>query len=44
MTLEKYREEIIRMISDMGFDFVESAYWFIKGMLSIKNKGGVADE
>lgn len=44
MTLEEYKKEIINMISDMDFDFVESAYWFIKGMLSIKKKGCVDDE
>ena len=41
MTLEEYREEIIRIISEMEFDFVESAYWFIRGMLSIEKKSGV---
>lgn len=44
MTIEEYRKEIIQMISDMDFDFVESAYWFIRGMLSIKKKGDTENE
>ena len=43
MKTEEYKAEIIRMISDMDFDFIESVYWFIKGMLSVKKKGGVAE-
>lgn len=44
MKAEEYKTEIIRMISDMNLDFIESVYWFIKGMLSVGKKGDGADE
>ncbi len=39
MTVEDYKKEVIRMVPEMDFDFIESVYWFIMGKRSVEEGG-----